>query len=345
MTTIADIIQHLERIAPPVYQEGYDNAGLIVGQASQTCTGVLTCLDATEAVVAEAREKGCNLIVAHHPIVFKGLKRLTGRNYVERVVIEAIRHEIAIYAIHTNLDNVYARGVNSAIAERLGLTNTHILAPQAALKQLSIYVSPGEADELKARLNEAAAAKQQPGTAVRLATIGAGEAGALVKLEVTFHRAQQGSVLRTLSAFGELDYQLHSLEQPSAQIGAGLVGELPEPLSESDFLAHLKSAMAVHCIRHTPLLDQPVQRVALCGGAGGFLLPQAIGSGAQFFITGDYKYHEFFDADGHLVIADIGHFESEQFTIPLLANILKEKFGNFAVHCTEVVTNPVRYYV
>jgi dinuclear metal center YbgI/SA1388 family protein len=345
MPTIAEIIQHLETIAPPVYQEGYDNAGLIVGQAGQACTGVLTCLDATEAVVAEARKKGCNLIVAHHPIVFKGLKSLTGRNYVERVVIEAIRHDMAIYAIHTNLDNVYARGVNSAIAERLGLQNTRILAPQPALKQVSVFTSPAQADALADQLNQAAAAGQQNEAAVRLTTTGNHEQGERIKLEAIFHRAQQGRIMAVLRGYDELDYQLSSLEQSSSHIGAGLVGELPAPMTEGDFLAHLKASMQVNCIRHTALLDQPVQRIALCGGAGGFLLPQAIRSGARFFITGDYKYHEFFDADGQLVIADIGHFESEQFTIPLLANILKEKFGNFAIHCTEVVTNPVHYYV
>ncbi len=261
--SIANIITHLENIAPPIYQENYDNAGLIVGNKEATCTGVITCLDTTEAVIEEAIEYGCNLVVAHHPIVFRGLKRLTGENYVERVVIKAIKNDIAIYAIHTNLDNVYAQGVNAKIAERLGLINTHILSPKPAFN-----------DPL---------------------------------------------------------------------VGAGLFGELEESMSEMDFLRHLKTQMNTNCVKYTTLIGQPIKKVALCGGAGSFLLPQAIASGAQVFITGDYKHHEFFDAENQIIIADIGHFESEQFTIELLAHIIQEKFGTFAVRLTKINTNPVNY--
>lgn len=345
---IKDIIRHLEQVAPPIYQEGYDNAGLIVGDAQWKCTGVITCLDSTEAVIAEAVTKGCNLVVAHHPIVFKGLKRLTGRTYVERVILEAIRHNVAIYAIHTNLDNVYAQGVNGKIAERLGLQNTRILAPKALLKQVIAYVQPDQLSEVQAQLTEAGASAQSTGNSVRLASVGASPqeegSAARIRLEVIFPQAQQGAIMQALAHFNELDYSLMSLENKTSLIGSGMVGELPKPMKETDFLALLKQQMKVSCIKHTALRKKKVKRVALCGGAGGFLLRSAVASGADFFITADYKYHEFFDADQQIVIADIGHFESEQFTIDLLCKIIREKFGNFAVHCTEVNTNPVRYY-
>ncbi|MEZ4918673.1 MAG: Nif3-like dinuclear metal center hexameric protein [Saprospiraceae bacterium] len=258
---IQDILDVLESVAPPHLQESYDNAGLIVGDPNQALSGVLFCLDSTEAIVAEARAKNCNLIVAHHPIVFRGLKRLNGSNYIERTVIEAIRQNIAIYAIHTNLDNVHQQGVNAKIAEKLSLKNTQILRP----------------------------ATSEP------------------------------------------------------EIGAGLVGELAQPMSELDFLKAVKSNLRSDCIRHTALRNQPVQRVAVCGGAGSFLLSDARAAGADVFVTGDFKYHEFFDAEGKLVIADVGHYESEQFTIELLFEIIQEKFPNFALHCTDLNTNPVKY--
>jgi len=261
--TINDITSYLESIAPVHLQEGYDNAGLIVGNPATEVTGVLTTLDCTETIVEEAKARGCNLVVAHHPIVFRGLKRFNGANYVERTVIKAIKDDVAIYAIHTNLDNVRDQGVNERIAQRLGLENLRLLGPK----------------------NE------------------------------------------------------------EATVGSGMVGELPAAMSESDFLHHLKSCMEVRVIKHTELLDHEVKTVALCGGAGGFLLGQAKQAGAQVFVTSDYKYHEFFDADGEIVICDIGHYESEQFTTQLLAELLSKKFPTFAVLCTERNPNPVRYFV
>lgn len=258
---ISDILAVLEAIAPPHLQESYDNAGLIVGHPDTPVRGVLFCLDSTEAIVEEAMARGCNLVVAHHPIVFRGLKRFNGTSYVERTVMKAIQHEVAIYAIHTNLDNVYKRGVNAKIAEKMGLVDTRILAPRPE------------------------------------------------------------------------DFE----------IGAGLVGNLPSPLPESDFLQHVKSALNTRCIRHTALRGKPVRKVAVCGGAGSFLLSEALRSKADAFVTADFKYHEFFDAEGRLIIADVGHFESEQFTIELLRDIVREKFPTFALHLTELNTNPVFY--
>lgn len=258
---IKDVVSVLEAVAPPQLQESYDNAGLIVGDPEAALRGVLFCLDSTEAIVQEAVARGCNLIVAHHPIVFRGLKRLNGATYIERTVMEAIRKEVAIYAIHTNLDNVRRRGVNEKIAERLGLHDTRLLAPKAG----------------------------------------------------------------------------------DAEVGAGLLGRLTMPMEEQDFLQFVKKALQTSCIRHTALRGKPVQTVAVCGGAGSFLLPEALRAGADAYVSADFKYHEFFDAEGRLVIADVGHYESEQFTIELLRDIVQEKFPTFALHLTHQQTNPVYY--
>jgi len=351
MTKIRDLAAHLESVAPPVYQESYDNAGLIVGDPDARVEGVLFCLDSTEAVVAEAIEKKCNLIVAHHPIVFQGLKKLTGRTYVERVVIEAIRHGIAIYAIHTNLDNVYHQGVNSKIAERLGLVETRLLAPKASRKKLSVFVPPSFSEPVRQALFSAGAGRVDGLDLLSYASLGVGteggDTGAQVKLEVFFSSGQERQVLAALKTAmdgQQFPYELVPTENSDAATGAGIVGRLPAPMEEKDFLQHLKKAMKTGCIRHTRLLGQEVETVALCGGAGGFLLGHAKSAGAQFFVTADFKYHEFFDADGKVVIADIGHYESEQFTIELLYDIISQKFSNFAAHCAEAATNPVHYF-
>ncbi len=264
-TSIGEIFDFLQSIAPFQYQESYDNAGLIIGDREKECTGVITCLDSTEAVIDEAIQMGANLVVAHHPIVFRGLKRFNGANYVEKAVIKAIKNDIAIIAIHTNLDNVITNGVNERIAQQIGLEDIEPLA---------------------------------------------------VKAEI---------------------------DQSAGPVGSGVVGNLPLAMEEIDFLRSLKDRMNINVIKHTPLLGTKVFKVAVCGGVGGFLLKDAIRSQAQVFITSDYKYHEFFDANGRIVIADIGHYESEQFTINLLQELISRKFTTFAAHCTKVNTNPVNY--
>lgn len=323
---IKELTNFLETIAPPAYQETYDNAGLIVGDSSIEMTGVLICLDTIEAVIDEAIELGCNLVIAHHPIVFKGLKRLNGKNYVERVVMKAIKNDIAIYAIHTNLDNVFQNGVNAKIAEKLGLQNTKILAPKQTLKKLTARLTAEKMNAARSTLLEAGA------TAINGA-------------EVQFPSALQSAILRVLenSAGHKVDYEIVSLENFNKNVGSGMIGDLVEATDEKTFLSFLKNTMKAGVIRHTKLMEKPIRKVAVCGGSGGFLLNHAIAQQADIFITADYKYHEFFDADGKIVIADIGHFESEQFTIDLLFDIITNKFTNFAPHCTKVNTNPVNY--
>lgn len=350
MTLLRNIIQHLESIAPPIYQEDYDNAGLLVGSPDMEVKGVLVSLDATEAIIDEAVARDCNVVVAHHPIIFKGLKRLTGRNYVERTVIKAIQKGVAIYAIHTNLDNVYHQGVNAKIAEKLGLTDTRILAPRQLLKKLSCYIAPAHSDAIRVALLEAGIGEMQVHNGWSFSTLGVvnyeGTGATQVKIEALFAVAAESAVRKALqnySAEAVAAFDISEVENHNATVGSGMVGVLPKPMKEEAFLKFLKKEMQAGCVRHTALLGRNVEKVAVCGGAGGFLLGHAIGAGADVFVTSDYKYHEFFDADGKIVIADIGHFESEQFTIELLATILSEKFSTFAVHCAETVTNPVQY--
>lgn len=333
--TIAQLTQYLESIAPLSYQEGYDNAGLIVGNPHTPIKGVLLCLDSTEAVIEEAIATGCNLVIAHHPIVFKGLKRLNGSNYVERTVLKAIKNDIAIYAIHTNLDNVYHQGVNAKIAERIGLQNTRILAPKQNQEQIQFTVPNALQTEITNTLLEL-------GHSEKYFASGSSD-GQHIQYTITLPANQIFALQRALNHIPNTSVSIFPVTTPDEFTGAGMIGELAEPLEESAFLRQLKEKMQVGCIKYTTPLGKPVRKVAVCGGAGGFLLKDAIRQGADIFITSDYKYHEFFDADGKIIIADIGHYESEQFTIDLLYEIISEKFSNFAVRCTKTNTNPVRY--
>ncbi|MEN0047423.1 MAG: Nif3-like dinuclear metal center hexameric protein [Bacteroidota bacterium] len=337
---LKNLIHYLEEIAPPHYQESYDNSGLIVGDKEQKIKGVLTCLDSTEAVLEEAIQLGFNVVVAHHPIVFKGLKSITGRNYVERVILKAIKNDIAIYAIHTNLDNMYAQGVNTRIAEQLSLKNTQILAPKVVDKKLTIFVPATQT----ALVRKTFADLPMKGDFASLGVEQAKQAS--IKIELNFALHQESAILRKLSELSEqiaLQYEISEVRTASRQVGSGMIGDLRKEVSAKKFLTYLKEKMQVEVVRHTALLDRKIKRVAVCGGAGGFLLKHAIRQKADIFITADYKYHEFFDADGNIVIADIGHYESEQFTVNLLQELISKKFTTFAAHSTTIRTNPVFY--
>lgn len=363
--TIQTIINHLENLAPISLQESYDNAGLLTGHPGWACSGVLCTLDATEEVILEAVSKQCNLVVAHHPIIFGGLKKINGKNYVERAVIAAIKHDIAIYAIHTNLDNVLA-GVNGRIADRLGLVNRQVLAPlPSTLKKLYTFVPVQQAEQVREAIFQAGAGhignysecsfgvegtgtfKGAEGTNPFTGKPGERHAEQELKIEIIFPAHLQGPIVQALiraHPYEEVAYDVISLANTHPATGAGLVGELPRPMEEKAFLGLLKQQFALQMIRHTALLSKPIQRVALCGGAGSFLVSKALAAGADVFVTGDMKYHEFFDADRRMIIADIGHFESEQFTTALLIELLQEKFTTFAVLKSGVPTNPVHYY-
>jgi dinuclear metal center YbgI/SA1388 family protein len=363
--TIQEIIKHLETVAPPALQEGYDNSGLLVGDASAEANGALVCLDVTEAVVEEARANGCNLIIAHHPVIFGGLKRLTGSTWVERTVMAAIRHHIAIYAIHTNLDNVQ-HGVNARIAERLGLTATRILSPmKGRLRKLFTFAPHADADKVRQAMFDAGAGHignydqcsfNTEGTGTFRGSEGTnphvGERGKQhhepeTRIEVIYPEWREAAILhalRTAHPYEEVAYDIVPLANAYQETGAGMVGRLPESMAPEAFLRHLKERMATGCIRYTAFPEVKVETVALCGGSGSFLLPQAIACGAQAFITADFKYHQFFDTEGMLSVLDIGHYESERFTIDLLAELVQENFPTFAVRITSTNTNPVKYF-
>lgn len=362
---INTIIQALEQLAPPVLQEQYDNAGLITGSASWECTGVLCSLDATEGVILDAKAKGCNMVVAHHPIVFGGLKKINGKNYVEKAVIAAIKNDIAIYAIHTNLDNVI-QGVNNKIADKLGLLNRKILAPKAGLlMKLHSFVPHAQVEQLRNTLFAAGAGdigqyshcsfsvegtgsfQAGEGTQPHVGSIGKTHFEPESRIEVIFPAWRQQQVLAALfeaHPYEEVAYDLVSLSNDYQDVGSGMIGELPEPMDEFFFLQMLKTSFGLKIVRHTPFLGKKIKKVALCGGSGSFLTGKAVAKGADVYVSADFKYHEFFDANDRILIADIGHWESEQYTTDLLIDVLQAKFPTFAVLKSEVKTNVVNYF-
>ncbi|PUZ29296.1 Nif3-like dinuclear metal center hexameric protein [Chitinophaga parva] len=361
---IREIINTIAAFAPPSLQEGYDNAGLIFGNPDWEVSNVLLTLDATEDVIREAVDKGCNLVVAHHPIVFGGLKKINGNSYVERVAILAIKHDIAVYAAHTNLDNVLA-GVNARMAEQLALRDCRILDPKPSLlKKLYTFVPMAQLEQVRAAVFAAGAGhighysecsfqadgqgtfKGDDSTSPFVGQPGLRHTEPEAKLEVVLPRYLEGAVVKALLAahpYEEVAYDLVSLDNSWGEAGAGMVGWLPEPMDEMAFLHLVKEQFRTGCVRYTPLRGKPVHKVALCGGAGSFLLKKAIAAGADAYISADFKYHEFFDADNQLVIADVGHFESEQFTVELFYHILTQNFRNFAPLKSSIRTNPVNY--
>lgn len=363
--TIQQITNYLETIAPPHLQESYDNAGLLTGNPAWKCTGILCCLDSIEAVVDEAIFKNCNLIVAHHPIIFGGIKKITGSNYIEKTLIKAIKNDIAIYAIHTNLDNVID-GVNGKIAAKLGLVNLSILSPKPhQLCKLYFFVPATYSEKLMAALfaagggnianySECSFTAKGVGTFKpnEKATPFSGEIGKRqqeeeLKIEIIFPTYLKHKIISTLlqnHPYEEVAYEIITVDNLHQQIGSGLVGEFENPLTEQEFLSKLKQTFHLQSIKHTALSGRMIKKISLCGGAGIFLLKKAINAKSDAYITADVKYHEFFDAENSLVLADIGHYESEQFTIEYLVQLLEDKFPNFAVLKTGVNTNPVQYF-
>ena len=363
---LSQLTAYLETLAPLSYQEDYDNAGLIVGHPDQEVFQGLISLDCTEAVVDEAIANNCQVIISHHPIVFRGLKKFNGKTYVERVVEKAIRKGIALYAIHTNLDNVLT-GVNAKICDTLGLKNYRILSPKAGvLKKLVTYVPLNHAEAVRNALFSAGAGNIGNYSECSFNVEGSGtfkgndqtdpyvgEPGLRhteneVCIETIYPAVLESKLLVALimaHPYEEVAYDLYPITNANQQVGSGMVGDLETPMQEEEFLYHLKQKMRAHVIRHTAFTGKTVKKVAVCGGAGSFLLKQAIAAGADVFVTADFKYHEFFEAEGKLVIADIGHFESEHFTQQLLYENIRKKFSNFAVRLTEVNTNPVKYFI
>ncbi|MFN6943837.1 MAG: Nif3-like dinuclear metal center hexameric protein [Cytophagaceae bacterium] len=365
MTKIRDVINYLDNIAPPALQESYDNSGLLTGNPEWEIKGVLITLDTTEEVVTEAIQSGCNLIISHHPIIFKGLKKITGSNYIERTVLQAIKNDVAIFAIHTNLDNINI-GVNNKICERIELINRKILSPKRdILKKLVTFIPSGEKDNVLQAIHKAGAGNignycecsfTQEGTGSfkpnKEANPAIGSAETLehvaeIRAEVIFPSYKESQISKALlqaHPYEEPAFDIISLDNTEAYIGSGMIGELAKPMKETDFLTYLKEKMNLSCIRHTALINRDIKKIAVCGGSGSFLLKEAIRQKADIFITSDFKYHEFFDAENNIIIADIGHYESEVFTKDLIYEILIKKFTNIALILSNTITNPISYF-
>ena len=361
---IRDLINFLEKEFPLHLQEDYDNSGLQLGDKKSEIKGVLVSLDCTEQVVLEAIEKNCNVVLCHHPLLFKGLKKITNDTYVERTIRLCIQHDIAVYAIHTNLDN-HPKGVNFEICKRIGLMNTKILAPKnAPLYKLSVYTptaaleavdaaifeagggSIGEYSECHFRQEGIGTFKPSPLANPTFGEIGLRSAVEEYKVDYLVEALHLDRVLSAMNIAHPYEVVAHDiilLKNEGGNIGAGQIGELETPCDEKEFLGRIKEIFACEGIRHTNFLNKPIKKVAVCGGSGSFLIKNAIRQGADCYITSDVKYHEFFDAEEQLLLVDIGHYESEQYTSHRLMEILKEKFTNFAIRLSEINTNPINY--
>jgi dinuclear metal center YbgI/SA1388 family protein len=368
---VKDVMAALEEIAPLSYSEDFDNTGLLVGDEQSEVKGILVTLDTLESVVDEAITKDCNVIVSFHPIIFSGLKRLTSGSYVERVVQKAIKHDISIYAIHTALDNAW-NGVNAMICEKIGLSNRSVLIPQrGTIQKLVTYVPAKEADTVREALFEAGAGDIGNYSNCSFNTEGQGSFNPNedanptlgvqgkthfedeIRIEVTFQKHRKGRVLQALfssHSYEEVAYEVTTLDNTNQHIGMGMIGTLSDPLPEQEFLSHLKKTMQTDCIRHSELHGKPIQKVAVLGGSGSFAIDAAKAAGADAFVTADMKYHDFFKSEGEILLTDIGHYESEQFTKQLILNVLSKKITNFApalppgrLVISQINTNPISY--
>jgi len=362
---IIDLIGVIEKYAAPELQEDYDNAGLIIGNSNWECSGVVCTLDVTIETLKEAKQNNCNLIIAHHPIVFQGLKRFNGKNYVEQAIIEAIKNDIAIYAAHTNLDNIIL-GVNGMITKKLRLTRTSILQPKNKILRRLITFAPvdkaervrnavfaagaghiGKYSECSFNSNGTGTFKAGEDADPYVGQIGERHQEKETKIEIVYPFYLENQVVKALidnHPYEEVAYDIFTMDNVHFGIGAGIIGDLEKPVEEKDFLKFIQQIFNAKGIRHTELLGKTIKKVAVCGGAGSFLIKKAVQIGADIYITSDLKYHEFFEAEGKLLLVDIGHYESEQFTIDLIHGLLAEKFPTFAVLKTRVNTNPVRYF-
>ncbi len=358
-----EIIKELHLLAPPEYQEAYDNSRLLYKSSKQELDAVLVCLDVTEEIIDEAISKGAGLVISHHPLIFSGLKSLTGKNEVERAFIKAVKNDISIFALHTNLDNV-SQGVNAKIAEKLGIDKPAILAPkQGILKKLVVFVPKANVEVLSKALWEAGAGSigeydqcsfQGEGLGTFRPSAEAqpsvGERGRLhheaeIRLEVIVEQHCLANVLKAMREnhpYEEVAHEIYAIENEHPAIGSGMFGDLPEAVDPLSFLKQIKNTFG-GMLRYTHLPEGKIQRIAWCGGSGSFLLNQAKRVGAELFLSSDFKYHQFFEADNEILIADIGHYENEQFTISLIAEYLRKKFPTFAVLLTENSTNPINY--
>ena len=361
---IKDITDYLEELAPLDYAEDFDNVGLLIGNYSDSVTGVLVTLDTLEKTVEEAITKKCNLIVSFHPIIFGGIKKLNGNSYVERVVLKAIQNDIAIYATHTALDNS-KNGVSAKISEVLGLKNNKILLPKKGiLKKLTTFVPIENAEKLRNALFNAGAGnignydrcsfnidgegtyRGNQNSNPSIGKKGENHTENETQISVLYESKNEAIILASLQKnhpYEEISYHLLTTENVHQNIGMGMIGDLPTEMEENEFLIFLKERMKTACIRHSNLINKKIKKVAVLGGSGSFAISDAIKAGADAYVSADFKYHEFFKAENKIILADIGHYESEQFTKNLLVDYLTKKFSNFAIVLSEESTNPIYY--
>lgn len=362
--TVNNIINKLEELAPLAYAEDFDNVGLLVGNRESEVSKVLVTLDTTEAVVDEAIEKGANLIISFHPIIFSGMKKITGKTYVERVILKAVKYDINIYATHTALDNSQF-GVNFQIAQQLNLNNTEILIPQKeTLRHLVTYVPKKSTDKVKNALFVAGAGhigkydncsfssngigtfRPSEEANPHIGEVGKTEYAEEERISIVFNKHLENQIfkaLRNSHPYEEIAYELFQLENTNQNIGMGMLGELETEMSEIDFLEFLKEKMQTPVVRHSKRINKKIKKIAVLGGSGSFAIGYAKQKKAEVYVTADLKYHDFFQAENQILLADIGHYESEQFTKNLLTAYLSEKFPNFAVLKSDINTNPVHY--
>lgn len=361
---LSEITSYLNAAIPIALQESYDNCGLLIGDPDIEITAVLICLDVTEDVITEAIEKKCNLIISHHPLIFTGIKRLTGQNETERMVVRSIREKIAIYAIHTSLDNHF-EGVNSFLCEKLGIQDVTILKPiPDTLRKLVTFCPTSHAEKVREAIFDSGAghignydscsynvAGEGTFRALPGATPYIGESGKLhtepeVRIETVFPAYLEYEIIAALKKthpYEEVAYDIYPLSNTHDRIGAGMIGKLSQEMDAEEFLNDVKKNLNIGCIRHTTLKNKKVQKVAVCGGSGSFLIKNAMSCGADIYLTGDIKYHDFFIPENQMILADIGHYESEQFTKELIYTLLKKKFTTFALFISGTNTNPVNY--
>ncbi|MDQ3072182.1 MAG: Nif3-like dinuclear metal center hexameric protein [Bacteroidota bacterium] len=369
---LTELLAFFENWSPASLQESYDNSGLLVGSPDKVVSRALVTLEITEDVMKEAKEQKCDLIISHHPVIFGGLKKLNGKNTVERVVLEAVRNDIAIFACHTNLDNVLS-GVNNRIADRLDLKDRKLLDPKGGLlSKLVVFVPEtkleggrfapdvmrealwkagagniGDYNECSFNMTGTGTFKAGPGADPYIGREGEREDQQETRIEVIYPQYIHNKIMAALwqaHPYEEPAYDIIQLSNEFQEAGAGMIGVLDKPMPEKNFLAFLKERMKTELIRHSPLTSKPIKRVAVCGGSGSFLLNKAMAQMADVFVTSDFKYHQFFEAEGRIIIADIGHYESEQWTADLIVEKLNENFPNFAVSKSAVCTNPINYF-
>lgn len=361
---IKEIVSALERFAPLPLQDGFDNAGLQIGLTDAETTGALLCLDVTEAIIDEAIALGCNLVISHHPLIFKGYKSITGKDYVERCIMKAIKNDIAVYSAHTNLDNAQG-GVNHKIAAKIGLKNLRFLSEKEdQLLKLAVFVPTAHADELREALFNAGCGhignydscsystggegtfRAKEGSQPFCGTIGELHREKELRIEVILPAFKQSAAIKALleaHPYEEPAFDLYPLKNTWAQAGSGIVGELEEAETELEFLRRIKKTFEVDCLKHNKLTGRLIQKVALCGGSGAFLLPKAIAAGADVFITGEMSYHHYFGHESGILIAETGHYESEQYTKEIFYEILSDLFPNVNLYTTKINTNPIKY--